>query len=122
MDKLSRDVDEAEKFFKSILSGKPEGVKCFLTNPRELFTEEELDILTENEKYKLLRAFDIVFMGYADQAYPNIFAVVESVLTRLCELKTGQKAEYLFRACEILKQHYEKEKGMNPFAESDVIT
>ena len=89
---------------------KPEKAKYVVTDLRDLFSEEELNVLTENEKFKLQRAYEVLNLGYADQGFPNLVAVIESMLTRLLKMKTGEEAEYLFKAAEELEKYYEENR------------
>jgi len=90
---------------------KPEKARYVVAAFSNLFSEEELKVLTENERYKLLRAYEVLDLGYADQGFPNLVAVIESMLTRLLEIKTGQEAEYLFQAAEKLEKYYEDNRN-----------
>jgi len=112
---VSRELEQISKRIAEISSmlerfPKPEMAKYVVADPRDLFSEEELRVLTENERYKLVRAYKVLYLGYADQGFPNLLAVVESMLTRLLKMKTGQEAEHLFKAAEQLEEYYRKNK------------
>lgn len=74
------------------------------------FGEEDKKTLTERERERLRRALEITKLGYADQAYTNVVTVLESILLRLCKLKTGKDVGYLYMAAKELLEAYPETK------------
>jgi hypothetical protein len=108
LNKLESSFDELGEKVTSLEKrvSKMEGPKHLHIDFDTYFGEEDKETLTEREREKLKRALEITKLGYADQAYVNVMAVVESILTRLCELKTGESEDYLIRAANRLLENY----------------